>query len=229
MLGHGVTEDLRKEVIERDEYTCQNCKKSYKGNPGQLTVTQIEPLAESEGYQLDNLQTRCHRCAVLPTIPEKAVSEGVDNLLVRRLEALDQAATTRLFGDDSLQIVKIGLSIPTILLAVIGVGIKMERLRDASGIGNSFVWAGLFTWGISLLLAGTAYYNSRTSGTSPPVIEQFLNRDEDGLNDEESELSKATEASYKRNALLIASTILLLALTIVLFGVGILKALGLFG
>jgi 5-methylcytosine-specific restriction endonuclease McrA len=67
----------RGDVLERDDYTCQNCGFDGHGRERALTVDHIQPVADGGSSKLWNLQTLCLNCNALkadspPTLAERA-------------------------------------------------------------------------------------------------------------------------------------------------------------
>lgn len=216
---------IREDVLERDEYTCQLCEKVFQERSDRLRIVQKNPRSDSEPSAAEDFEARCDRCGRLPNIPEQVVSKEVDNRFARQLEALDKATTVQSFGDDGLQIIKIALTVPAALTAIVGLGIKSKGIQNVNLVNNPYMWVGVGTWAITLSLAGVAYYYARTSGSSPLAIEQLFEEDEEF--DEDDSVTEDTKTSYKWNARFIAGSIVALAACILLFGLGSLDALGL--
>lgn len=58
-----MTQNLRTEIKERDEYTCQSCHNSINKEPNLLLeIDHIVPLSKGGMSTKDNLQTLCWRC-----------------------------------------------------------------------------------------------------------------------------------------------------------------------
>ena len=58
-----MTSSLREEILERDDYTCQNCGISIKDEPNLLLeIDHIIPVSKGGMTTEDNLQTLCWRC-----------------------------------------------------------------------------------------------------------------------------------------------------------------------
>ena len=58
-----MTSSLREEILERDDYTCQNCGISIKDEPNLLLeIDHIIPISKGGLTTEDNLQTLCWRC-----------------------------------------------------------------------------------------------------------------------------------------------------------------------
>lgn len=55
----GVNKDLRKLILERDNYTCQIC-----GSKEELTIDHIIPFSKGGSNHPDNLQTLCKTCNI---------------------------------------------------------------------------------------------------------------------------------------------------------------------
>lgn len=216
---------IRESVFERDEYTCQHCGDRYD-EPYRLNAVLKTPIAEGGADSVANRETRCDRCASLRDVPSATDADDLDSQLVQGLKAIDKATTVQSFADDALDVVKIGLAIPSIPIAAIALGVNAQAVTDVAVFANRFVWLGVTCWMASLLISGRAYYTARTSPASPTVVEAVV--DEDGVTDAGEPVAAETVASYRRNARLIAAGILSLALAVGLFGVGVLAGLGLF-
>ena len=54
-----VSNKIRFEVFERDNYTCKKCGKR---NPGNLEIDHIKPISKGGKTKMDNLQTLCREC-----------------------------------------------------------------------------------------------------------------------------------------------------------------------
>jgi len=50
----------RTQVLQRDRYTCQSCRKKFKAN--QLSIHHIIPRREGGTNQMENLITLCWKC-----------------------------------------------------------------------------------------------------------------------------------------------------------------------
>lgn len=58
-----MTSKLRREILERDGYTCKNCGASQQNEPNLLLeVDHIIPISKGGMTSTDNLQTLCWRC-----------------------------------------------------------------------------------------------------------------------------------------------------------------------
>lgn len=55
----GINKDLRKLVLERDNYTCQLC-----GSKKELTIDHVIPFSKGGSNHPDNLQTLCKTCNI---------------------------------------------------------------------------------------------------------------------------------------------------------------------
>lgn len=216
--------NYREEVLKRDEYTCQYCGEEYD-ETGQLNVVLKTPIAEGGEDTSANRETRCNRCVNTRDIPQSSESDSLNTQLIEGLKAIDKATTVQSFAEDAREIVKIGLAIPSIPIAAIALGVNSRAVADISIFDNVFVWAGFACWLVSLFIFGGTYYSARTSSTSPAMVENVV--DEDGMTEEGEKVTKETETSYHQNARLIALGMVLLALSVVLFSVGALTALGL--
>ena len=218
-------EQLRNRILERDDYECQYCGVDYSGNPTSLNVVPKGPVSETNDDPLGNLETRCDTCARRPETPDHIPSDDADSRLLRLLDALESAKTKQMFGDDGLRIVTIAIAIPPLLFTAIGIGVESRNVQALSLVNNAYLVIGFFTWIGTLLVAILAYYYSRVSGSNPTVIERLFEVDKSELASEESVLTNQVEMSYRRNAALIALSIVLLAITVVLFAMGYMKAL----
>lgn len=58
-----MTSTLRKKILQRDNYTCQQCNNSIRNEPNLLLeIDHIKPLSKGGMTTEDNLQTLCWRC-----------------------------------------------------------------------------------------------------------------------------------------------------------------------
>lgn len=61
-LGEPLTEQVRKQIYERDNYTCQYCGADLSGNPRTLSIDHIIPLIQGGTHHRNNLVTACKSC-----------------------------------------------------------------------------------------------------------------------------------------------------------------------
>ena len=61
MGGRYIKASLRREVLERDDYRCQNCLKRYD-DVRMLNIDHIHPYVLGGSSELDGLQILCKRC-----------------------------------------------------------------------------------------------------------------------------------------------------------------------
>lgn len=217
-------DDIREAVFERDNHTCQYCGDKYD-EAHRLNVVLKTPIAEGGENSIENRETRCDRCVNTRRVPKSSGSDNLNTQLVRGLKAIDKANTVQSFAEDAREIVKIGLAIPSIPIAVITLGVNSQAVTDVSIFDNVLVWLGFVCWLLSLFIFGGTYYSARTSSPSPTMVEAAV--DEDGTTDVGEKVKEETESSYHRNAGSIAAGMVLLALSVILFSLGSLTALDL--
>lgn len=218
-------DNIREAVFERDDYTCQYCGDKYD-ETHRLNAVLKTPIAEGGEDSIENRETRCNRCANIREVPRSSGSDDINTQLIKGLKAINKATTVQSFAEDAREIVKIGLAVPSIPIAAITLGVNSQAVTDISIFDNVLVWLGSVCWLLSLFIFGGTYYSARTSSTSPSMVEATI--DEDGMTDVGEKVKEETESSYHQNASLIAIGMVLLALSVVLFSIGSLTALGLF-
>lgn len=216
--------NTREVVLERDDYTCQYCG-DKRDEPHKLNVVLKTPIKEGGEDSIANRETRCNRCVNTREVPKSSGSDDLNTQLVKGLKAIDKANTVQSFAEDAREIVKIGLAIPSIPIAVITLGVNSQAVTDISIFDNVLVWLGFLCWILSLFIFGGTYYSARTSSTSPTMVEAAV--DEDEMTDVGEKVKEETESSYHQNASLIAVGMVLLALSVILFSIGSLTALNL--